>query len=76
MLPTFTGVAVYTEKDKFQKVTFEDVAKGKATYPKNSNDGWIAIIQHYFFSALAAEERHAARVLHAPARRRTCIRPA
>ena len=51
MLPTFTGVAVYTEKEKFQKFTFEDIAKGKAAYPKNSSDGWIAIIQHYFFSA-------------------------
>jgi len=51
MLPTFTGVAVYTEKEKFQKLTFEDVAKAKTPYPKNSNDGWIAIIQHYFFSA-------------------------
>ena len=51
MLPTYTGVALYTEKDKFHKFTFEDVAKGKATFPKNSNDGWIAVIQHYFFSA-------------------------
>ena len=50
MLPTFTGVAIYTEKDKFHKLTFEDVAKGK-TYPKSSNDGWIAMLQHYFFSA-------------------------
>jgi YidC/Oxa1 family membrane protein insertase len=51
MLPTFTGVAVYTEKEKFQKLTFEDIAKGKISYPKNSDDGWIAVIQHYFFSA-------------------------
>ena len=51
MLPTFTGVAVYTEKEKFQKLTFEDVAKAKTPYPKNSSDGWIAVIQHYFFSA-------------------------
>ncbi|HKA39205.1 MAG TPA: membrane protein insertase YidC, partial [Burkholderiales bacterium] len=51
MLPTFTGIAVYTEKEKFQKLTFEDVAKAKTPYPKNSNDGWIAILQHYFFSA-------------------------
>jgi YidC/Oxa1 family membrane protein insertase len=55
MLPTFTGVAFYTEKDKFQKLTFEEVAKAKATYPKNSNDGWVAIIQHYFFSAWVAK---------------------
>ena len=51
MLPTFTGIALYTDKDKFHKFSLEDVAKGKATYPKNGNDGWIAIIQHYFFSA-------------------------
>jgi YidC/Oxa1 family membrane protein insertase len=51
MLPTFTGIAVYTEKEKFQKVSFEDIGKGKTPYPKNSNDGWIAVLQHYFFSA-------------------------
>jgi YidC/Oxa1 family membrane protein insertase len=51
MLPTFTGIAVYTEKEKFQKLSFEDVAKAKTPYPKNSNDGWIAVLQHYFFSA-------------------------
>jgi YidC/Oxa1 family membrane protein insertase len=51
MLPTFTGIAVYTEKEKFQKLSFEDVAKAKTPYPKNSNDGWIAMLQHYFFSA-------------------------
>jgi YidC/Oxa1 family membrane protein insertase len=51
MLPTFTGVALYTEKDKFQKLAFSDIEKGKAQYPKNSEDGWIAMLQHYFFSA-------------------------
>jgi YidC/Oxa1 family membrane protein insertase len=51
MLPTFTGVAVYTDKEKFQKLTFEDIAKSKTPYPKSSNDGWIAVLQHYFFSA-------------------------
>jgi YidC/Oxa1 family membrane protein insertase len=51
MLPTFTGIALYTEKEKFQKITFEEIEKGKASYPKNSDDGWVAIIQHYFLSA-------------------------
>ena len=51
MLPTYTGVAIYTEKEKFQKFTFEDVAKGKTQFPKDPSDGWIAVIQHYFFSA-------------------------
>jgi YidC/Oxa1 family membrane protein insertase len=51
MVPTFTGVAVYTDKDKFQKVSFEDILKGKTPYPKNSLDGWIGMLQHYFVSA-------------------------
>ncbi len=51
MAPTFTGVGVFTDKDKFQKVTFEEIAKGKVPYPRNTTDGWIAIIQHYFLSA-------------------------
>ena len=51
MLPTYTGAAVYTEREKFQKVDFSDMDKGKVLYPKNSNDGWIALLQHYFLSA-------------------------
>jgi YidC/Oxa1 family membrane protein insertase len=51
MLPTFTGAGVYTEKDKFHKVTFGDIEKGKAAYPKTSEDGWIAMLQHYFLAA-------------------------
>ena len=56
MVPTFTGVAVYTDKDKFQKVSFQDVAKGKVKYPSESNDGWIGILQHYFVAAWIPEE--------------------
>jgi YidC/Oxa1 family membrane protein insertase len=51
MLPTYTGIAVYTDKEKFQKVAFGDVDKNKISYPKKSNDGWIAMLQHYFLSA-------------------------
>ncbi len=51
MVPTFTGVAVYTDKEKFQKVSFEDIREGKTPYPKNSRDGWIGMLQHYFVSA-------------------------
>ena len=51
MLPTYTGIAVYTDKEKFYKVPFTEVDKGKVNYPKKSNDGWIALLQHYFLSA-------------------------
>ena len=51
MLPTYTGIAVYTDKEKFQKIAFSDVDKGKVSYQKKSTDGWIAILQHYFLTA-------------------------
>ena len=51
MLPTYTGIAVYTDKEKFQKIAFSDVEKGKAVHPKTSEDGWIAMLQHYFLAA-------------------------
>lgn len=50
-VPTYTGAAVYTEQEKFQKVDFSDIEKGKANYPKTPNNGWIGMLQHYFVSA-------------------------
>ena len=57
MAQTYTGAAVYTEQSKFQKVSFEDIAKGKTPYPKSSDNGWIAIIQHYFVAALLPPDK-------------------
>ncbi len=51
MVPVFTGVEVYTEKDKLHKAPFDDIVKGKVSYPKSATDGWIAIVQHYFLGA-------------------------
>ena len=48
---TFTGPAVFTQEQKFVKIDFSDIAKGKQAHPKKARDGWIAIIQHYFVSA-------------------------
>ncbi len=50
-VPTYTGPAIYTGLDKFKKVSFADVDKGKAKYPEKSDDGWIGILQHYFVAA-------------------------
>ena len=47
----FTGPAVYTDKAKFQKVEFEAIDKNKAEYEQRANDGWVAMVQHYFTSA-------------------------
>ncbi len=48
---TFTGPAFYTEQTKFHKVDFADIAKKKYELPQPSNNGWIAMVQHYFASA-------------------------
>ena len=53
---TFTGPAVYTDEQKFHKVDFTDIAKGKQTHAKKAKDGWIGIIQHYFVSAWLPKE--------------------
>jgi YidC/Oxa1 family membrane protein insertase len=56
---TFTGPAVYTDEKKFHKVNFADIDKGKAELPQPADNGWIAMVQHYFASAwlLPADNR-------------------
>ena len=48
---TFTGPAVYTEAKKYEKIDFKDIEKGKASHATNANEGWIAMVQHYFATA-------------------------
>jgi len=54
---TFTGPAVYTDADKFQKLTFDNIAKGKAEHANKADNGWVAMVQHYFVSALVPPEK-------------------
>jgi len=48
---TFTGPAVYTEAKKYQKIDFKDIEKEKITFEKQSDEGYVAMVQHYFVSA-------------------------
>ena len=48
---TFTGPAIYTATQKYQKVEFADIKKKKVDVEKQSNVGYIAMVQHYFASA-------------------------
>ena len=48
---TFTGPAIYTEAKKYQKAEFADIKKKKVEVEKQSNTGYIAMVQHYFASA-------------------------
>jgi YidC/Oxa1 family membrane protein insertase len=52
---TFTGPAVFTTASNFQKIDFKSIAKrGPGDKPDHvtlAEDGWIAMVQHYFASA-------------------------
>ena len=56
LVPTYTGAAVYTEQDKFQKVAFADIEKGKAKYTQHADNGWVGMLQHYFVTAWLPKE--------------------
>jgi YidC/Oxa1 family membrane protein insertase len=56
MMSSYTGPAFYTEADKFRKVAFEDITKSEKNkeavkVPANADNGWVAMVQHYFVSA-------------------------
>ncbi|MBA0014742.1 MAG: membrane protein insertase YidC [Nitrosospira sp.] len=51
MVPTYTGAAMYTDLEKFKKIEFSALDKNNATYPKDSDNGWIAMLEHYFVTA-------------------------
>ncbi|MFP5392135.1 MAG: membrane protein insertase YidC [Gammaproteobacteria bacterium] len=49
---SYTGPTLYTSTDHYQKLKFENIEKhGHEDHATKSNDGWIAISQHYFVSA-------------------------
>jgi len=46
---SFFGMGFYNPEDKFEKIAFDDVAD--EPYRVTTRDGWLAMIQHYFFAA-------------------------
>ena len=52
---TFTGPAVYTDEHKFTKVDFKSIEKrqpgDKLGHDAAADNGWVAMVQHYFASA-------------------------
>jgi YidC/Oxa1 family membrane protein insertase len=54
---SYTGPTLYTSQDKYQKLTFDKIAKGSADHSKTATDGWIAISQHFFVSAFVPPEK-------------------
>src|ERR1019366_165217 len=45
LVPTYTGAPIYTDKEKFQKVEFSSIEKNKTSYPKNTDNGWVGMLQ-------------------------------
>ena len=62
---TFTGPAIYTDAAKFHKIDFKAIEKRKADekpdHDTSADNGWVAMVQHYFASAwmlgAAADEK-------------------
>ena len=54
---TFSGPAIYNDTEKFHKVSYEDIEKGKNPPPKLVDYGWIAMVQHYFVSAFLPDDK-------------------
>jgi YidC/Oxa1 family membrane protein insertase len=52
---SYTGPAVYTEAGKFQKVDFKHIEEhkpdAKPLHELQADNGWVAMVQHYFASA-------------------------
>ena len=46
---TYAGGVIYTEEEKYQKVSFDDMAGENINV--STQGGWAAMIQHYFASA-------------------------
>ena len=51
MVSVFTGPAFYTDAQKFNKIKFADIADGSVKFDKTADNGWVAMIQHYFVTA-------------------------
>lgn len=56
LVHSYTGPAMYTEEEKFKKVKFSDLDKNKAEYPTNADNGWMAMLEHYFLTAWLPEQ--------------------
>jgi YidC/Oxa1 family membrane protein insertase len=56
---TFTGPAIYTQEKKYQKVEFESIEKGKADFEKQTSQGYVAMVQHYFATAWLLDDLQA-----------------
>ena len=48
----YTGPAASSDSKNFEKQPFDKIAKNEDAPVKQSNNGWVAMIQHFFVSAI------------------------
>ncbi|KPK11837.1 MAG: hypothetical protein AMJ68_04275 [Acidithiobacillales bacterium SG8_45] len=53
-LPTFTGGAIYTNEDHYQKISFSDMED--EVLRRDVTGGWAAMMQHYFVGSWMPSE--------------------
>ncbi|MBQ5948768.1 membrane protein insertase YidC [Massilia sp. ST3] len=56
-MSSYTGPTLYTDADKYQKLTFEEIEKNKAEHSAKADNGWVAISQHFFVSAFIPADK-------------------
>ena len=49
LMYTYTGGAIYSQEEKYQKFDFDELAEGKLDV--SVADGWYTMMQHYFLAA-------------------------
>ena len=54
MLYTYTGAAYYDSENKFNKISFDDIAE--ENFKLTTNSSWIGMLQHYFFTAWISQD--------------------
>ena len=47
----YTGPVLYNETDKYKKLDFADIDKGKSKFTDKTDNGWIGMVEHYFVAA-------------------------
>ncbi len=52
-LPSYTGAAIYTHEEKYEKIDFDDIREQPLAL--KTDNGWVAMLQHYFVAAWIPE---------------------
>jgi YidC/Oxa1 family membrane protein insertase len=57
MVPSYTGATLYNEADKFKKIDWSDIEKKKAKFTAKTDNGWVAMVEHYFVAAIIPPDK-------------------